>query len=122
VVDLDLPPRNLMNTGPSRLWATPHAAPGSESDRNARPRAAIAPPYPRPAAIAGIEGWVEVEVTVRADGTVRQAHVLRANPARIFDDAALSAVRRWTWSPGLVAGRVVEQTVVQVIEFSLGEH
>jgi periplasmic protein TonB len=122
VVEFDPPPRNLVDTGPSRHWATPQPAPGGESDRNARPRAAIAPPYPRPAAIAGIEGWVEVEVIVRADGTVRQARVLRANPARVFDDAALNAVRRWTWSPGMVAGRAVEQTVVQMIEFNLSGH
>lgn len=122
VLHVDPPPRNPTANGTPRLWATPHPSPGDEADRHARPTTAIAPPYPRPAAIAGIEGWVEVEVIIRADGSVRQARVLRSNPARVFDSAALTAVQRWTWSPGMVAGRPVEQTVVQVIEFSLGDH
>lgn len=121
-LDFDPPPRGPVGAESGRHWGTPHPSSGGDADRSPRPRAAIAPPYPRSAAIAGIEGWVEVEVVIRADGSVRQARVLRAEPARVFDDAALSAVRRWTWSPGTLAGRPVEQAVVQIIEFRLDGH
>ena len=40
-----------------------------------------------------------VELTVGTDGSVTDARVLRANPARTFDREALNAVRRWKFEP-----------------------
>ncbi len=63
------------------------------------------------------EGWVEVEFTVAADGSVTNATVVNANPARVFNTAALSAVGRWTFKPRMENGKPVEEKMRRRIEF-----
>lgn len=73
------------------------------------------PEYPREAAVARIEGWVDVELTVAADGRVYDARVVAAEPRRTFDRAAVDATRRWRFAP--FVGDEVRK--VYRIEFSL---
>ena len=58
-----------------------------------------APRYPAEALRSGTSGEVLVEITVGMDGSVTDARVLRANPARVFDREALNAVKRWKFEP-----------------------
>ncbi|WP_052347320.1 TonB family protein [Novilysobacter defluvii] len=64
-----------------------------------RPLSIPAPQYPREALRAGRAGEVEVELTVGIDGSVTAARVIRADPARVFDRAALAAVEQWRFQP-----------------------
>lgn len=73
--------------------ATPAAAP------SLRPVSTPAPRYPADALRSGTSGEVLVEITVGTDGSVTNARVLRANPARVFDREALNAVKRWKFEP-----------------------
>ena len=61
--------------------------------------AAPTPRYPPEALRAGTSGEVLVEITVGTDGSVTNARVVRATPARVFDREALNAVRRWKFEP-----------------------
>lgn len=61
------------------------------------PRFRVAPDYPRAQRAAGVEGEVEVELTVGADGRVATARVLRATPRGAFEAATLRAVKRWVY-------------------------
>ncbi|WP_372017162.1 energy transducer TonB [Pseudoxanthomonas sp. 10H] len=80
--------------------AAPAAAPVTPpAQRSLRPIAMPAPRYPPDALRAGTSGEVLVEFTVGTDGSVTEARVLRANPARTFDREALNAVRRWRFEP-----------------------
>jgi protein TonB len=58
-----------------------------------------APRYPADALRSGTSGEVLVEITVGTDGSVTDARILRANPARVFDREALTAVKRWKFEP-----------------------
>jgi protein TonB len=58
-----------------------------------------APAYPPEALRSGRAGEVQVEFTVNPDGSVADARVIRADPPRVFDRAALNAVRRWRFEP-----------------------
>lgn len=58
-----------------------------------------APSYPTDALREGRSGEVVVEFTVETDGSVSNPRVVRANPPRMFDRAALNAVRRWRFQP-----------------------
>lgn len=58
-----------------------------------------APRFPPEALRAGTSGEVQVEFTVGVDGSVTSARVIRANPPRVFDREAVSAVRRWRFEP-----------------------
>ena len=75
------------------------AARAQAAQRALRPLNMPAPRYPPDALRAGTAGEVLVEFTVGTDGTVTDARVLRANPARTFDREALNAVRRWRFEP-----------------------
>lgn len=63
-----------------------------------------APVYPDQARIEGLEGYVEVEFEVGADGRVTHAQVTLAMPRGEFEQAALAAVRRWRLPPGTASG------------------
>lgn len=82
---------------------------------------AVPPTYPTDAFRSGREGWVEVEFTITADGSVTNAKVANAQPARVFNQAALEAVRRWTFKPRMVDGKPAEEQATRRIEFKLGK-
>lgn len=89
-------------------------------DTDVIPVVRVPPTYPRRAKQAGIEGHVTMVVTIRPDGTVSNASVMEADPPRLFDEAALAAMRRWKFRPKIVDGTPVAQRARQTIEFTLG--
>jgi len=71
------------------------AEPLAAASPNIAPLRVVAPVYPAQAMIAGIEGAVELEYRIGANGSVGQIRVIRARPAGIFDEAAKTALRGW---------------------------
>jgi TonB family protein len=63
----------------------------------------LSPDYPRSALVRRIEGWVDVQFTVLANGHVDGLSVIGAQPPDIFNPAALTAVRRASFEPGRAA-------------------
>lgn len=68
----------------------------------AAPTERVPPAYPTRAQRRGLEGHVELEFVIRADGSVDPAsvRVLSARPRNVFDDAARQAVAQWRFAPG----------------------
>jgi periplasmic protein TonB len=90
------------------------------SDRDVIPLVRIAPDYPPRALSRGLEGWVQVQFTITATGTVKDAIVVNAEPKSIFDDAALKAIARWRYNPRVDGGVAVERVGIQtIIRFQL---
>jgi len=85
------------------------------SDRDVIPLVRINPDYPPRALSRGLEGWVQVQFTITATGTVKDAIVVNAQPKNIFDDAALKAIARWRYNPKVQEGVAVERVGVQTI-------
>ncbi len=79
----------------------------------------VPPKYPARAANRHIEGWVKIEFTITTSGTVENAIVVEAEPAEIFDEAALKAINQWTFKEKIVNGVAVEQRAVQTLQFKL---
>lgn len=77
--------------------ARPAAAAAGSSELRAL--STPAPVFPPEALRSGTGGEVQVEFTVSPDGSVTGARVVRANPARVFDRAAVNAVKRWRFQP-----------------------
>ena len=75
------------------------AVPAAAQAQSLRAVSTPAPRYPPEALRSGTSGEVLVEITVGTDGSVTNARVVRANPARVFDREALNAVRRWRFEP-----------------------
>lgn len=94
---------------------------GGGTDRDVVPLVQIKPEYPMRAEQRGIEGWVTVEFTITRTGAVKDAFVVGSRPARIFDRAALQAVRRWKYNPKILEGEAVERKGMKhTLMFELG--
>ena len=82
----------------------------------------VSPLYPTRAASRNIEGWVELAFTIAATGTTKDVRVVRAEPEKIFDRAAVKAVRKWKYKPQVVDGQPADRPNVHVlIKFELDE-
>lgn len=83
------------------------------------PLVRIAPQYPMRAQMRRIEGWVKVLFTITESGSVKNVEVVEADPAGVFDRAAIEAIEKWRFKPKVVAGEAVEQRAIQTLEFKL---
>ena len=79
----------------------------------------IDPQWPREALVEGIEGYVEVEVTIGADGSVKDVRVIQSEPRRMFDRNVIRAVLKWKFKPRIINGVPVERKAIQMLEFTL---
>lgn len=82
------------------------------SDRDIIPLVRINPDYPPRALSRGIQGWVIVQFTISATGTVKDPKVVDSSNS-IFNDAALKAIGRWRYNPKVEEGVAVERVGVQ---------
>ncbi|UTD55233.1 energy transducer TonB [Halomonas sp. MS1] len=98
--------------------AAPSPAPSNEpvSVGQVAPTSRVNPSYPPRAQRRGMEGFVEVEFVIRRDGSVDNGtiRVTRAQPRRVFEDAAREAIARWQFEPGQQLRRATQR-----IEFQL---
>ena len=79
----------------------------------------VPPVYPRDAERQHISGWVDVEFTIAPDGSTQELVVRNAEPQRLFDQAALDAVKRWRFEPVMRDGAVVAQRAAVRIRFEV---
>ena len=87
---------------------------GGGSDRDVVPLVRPEPEYPASAEARGIVGWVTVGFTIAKSGAVKDPAVIAARPPRIFDRAALAAIRRWKYNPKIENGTAVERAGMQI--------
>jgi TonB family protein len=90
------PPAAGARPAPPPAASVSDAAPGLIEPAAVATR--VEPSYPDLARRAGVEGTVELEVAIDAGGKVSEVEVLRGLPMGL-SDAAVDAVRRWTWKP-----------------------
>ena len=81
----------------------------------------IDPQWPREALVEVIEGYVVVEVTIGADGSVKDVRVIQAEPKRMFDRNVIRAVLKWKFKPRIINGVPVERKAIQMLEFTLDD-
>jgi len=79
----------------------------------------IEPQYPREALLDGISGWVEIEFTIEADGSVSDPKITGSNPRRMFDRNAIRAIYKWKFKPRIVNGKAVARRAKQRLEFNI---
>jgi TonB family protein len=80
------------------------------------------PVYPADARAAGVQGEVVVRYDVASDGRVINARIETSDPAGVFDDAALAAVRSWKYNPQIREGEVQEvRNILSTVRFRLDD-
>ncbi|WP_312316701.1 TonB family protein [Stenotrophomonas sp.] len=80
-----------------------------------------APKYPVAAFEQGVSGKVDLRVEVGADGRVTDVRVLSATPAGVFDDAAVTSARAWTFKPALRGGKPVASALKIPVTFEMND-
>jgi protein TonB len=75
--------------------------------------------YPFGAKRQGIRGKVIIRCVVGINGVTRKHKILVSEPKGVFDEAALSAVQRWRFKPGILGGEPVPTWVRVPFVFEL---
>lgn len=82
-----------------------------------QPLVKVIPEYPHKALRRGREGVVEIAFSILPTGETTEIHVLRAQPAGVFEKAAIDAVKQYRYAPQLREIRGLNE----VFEFKLLE-
>ena len=78
----------------------------------------VKPIYPAEAQSARAQGVVIIEATIDPTGKVSETKVLRSIP--MLDDAAVTAVKQWEFTPTLVNGVARPVIFTATVNFTLG--
>lgn len=79
----------------------------------------VEPEYPQKAQRRKVEGFVDMHFTVNADGEVVDVSVIKAEPADMFEDAAVRSIKKWKFKPLVIDGETVSQRLALRIRFAL---
>ena len=79
----------------------------------------VAPEYPYQAQRSHQKGKVVIRMLVTREGQSANISVHSATPKGVFEKAALSAARRWTFRPGKYKGQAVNTWVLVPFTFEL---
>ena len=75
------------------------------------------PQYPQEAFVKKIEGTVELEILIDANGRVVRARVLKSIP--LLDNAAIETVKQWIFQPAVKGGRPVATVAMAPVTFRI---
>lgn len=116
----------VLSFGLAAAWAAwaaqmPAAAPSGAADAGPAYARLSPPDYPEAARAAGIEGLVVIAVDVDAHGAVGAASVRSVKPsnATALGDAALAAVKQWSFEPAHDGKGAIASTAQVPVRFSL---
>ena len=73
--------------------------------------------YPDIAQRARVQGIVIIEATIDGTGHVADARLLQSIP--LLDDAALTAVRQWVFTPTRLNGNPISVLMTVTVQFKL---
>ena len=104
-------PAPLARASPKRYLSS------SEVDERAVPLEMAPLLYPKTAYINRIRGMVRVRVYISAAGRVDKAEVVEAAPKGHFEEAAIDAVQRTTFTAARKAGRAIPSQKLVEVEF-----
>ena len=103
---------------PAAVAATPSQIKVGGDVQAARLLHEVQPSYPPIARQAHIAGTVELSATIAPDGTVKEVRVMSGNPLLV--NAAVTAVKQWTYRPTYLNGQPVQVLTEVDVKFSLG--
>ena len=73
----------------------------------------VVPTYPQGAAASWREGWVILSYVVSKEGEVTEVMIEDSSGSQEFERAARRAVSRWRYSPAMLDGQPVEQSMTR---------
>jgi len=90
----------------------------ADLDRNPEPYVKVAPQVPQNLKHEGFEGKVTVGFIVTAKGEVVESYIIKSSNVQL-EDAAVLAISKWKFRPGVKGGRKVNVRMVQPFLFKV---
>jgi protein TonB len=103
--------------------AVPTAPPASSGNRineaiaKSNLVSSVPPVYPALATAARVQGSVVLQIEISIDGKVQNASVVSGIP--MLNDAAIQAVRQWTYKPFVLNGQTIPVSTTVTVDFAL---
>lgn len=95
---------------------------GTMGNQQALPLYRVEPRYPSKAIKRKVEGYVVMRFTIDATGRPTDIQVVEAQPKRMFEKEAISALKKWKYQPKIDQGVSVEQVGQTArVEFKLAQ-
>ena len=66
-----------------------------------------------------IEGYVDLHFTTNEAGEVVEVSVAKAEPADMFEDAAVRALKKWKFKPLMIDGEASAQRLALRMRFAM---
>jgi len=117
----EVKPRRIISTVPPAMQGGGHPGTNGPVDVVARYRSNPKPEYPGEAKRLHQEGVVLLSVEVSAGGLATDVTLKRSSGFPMLDQAAIQAVKRWTFEPARAASFPVASRVDVPVRFSLSE-
>lgn len=92
-----------------------------EVDGRPKSLKSIRPSYPEYAKKMRIEGSVTVSFIIDEKGNISNIKVVKASPANVFENSAITAVKGWKFSPATKNGEPVKVGMVVPINFKFDD-
>lgn len=99
-------------------YKAPKYVPPGGADTDPEAIGEVKVPYPEEAKRAGIEGTVNLRITVDFEGKVTTVTLI-SGPGYGLDEAALAAIKRFKFKPAMKAGEAVSTTITYKYTFLL---
>jgi TonB family protein len=81
----------------------------------------VTPEYPSKAQRRRVEGYVDLHFTTNETGEVVDVSVAKAEPADMFEDAAIRALKKWKFKPLIIDGEPTSQRLALRMRFAMTE-
>ncbi|HCE2678584.1 TPA: energy transducer TonB [Vibrio parahaemolyticus] len=95
---------------------------GTMGNQQALPLYKVEPRYPSKALKRKVEGYVIMRFTIDTTGRPKDIEVIDAEPKRMFEKEAISALKKWKYQPKVENGVSIEQFgQTAKVEFKLGK-
>jgi TonB family protein len=104
------PPPRVLSTTPAINRVSPEVA-------QANLVTSVPPAYPALATAARVQGNVVLQVEISIQGLVQNITVLSGHP--LLNEAAIQAVRQWTYKPIILNGQTVPVITTVTVNFTL---
>jgi protein TonB len=79
----------------------------------------VPPTFPATALEKGVSGWVDLQFLVQSDGQLSDVITTGAEPAGMFEQVAVDAVKKWRYKPMQRNGHAVDQRARLRMKFAL---
>jgi protein TonB len=120
-VAVSAPRAKAPDTPPKQPSSGPDAFSLRQVDQKPRIVSRIQPRYPHRARQQGISGEVTLKFLVDENGEVKKVSVISSRPGGVFEDSAVSAVKKWRFEPGRHDGEPVPTWVRLPVSFTLSD-